>query len=38
MKGGIDLELEKIYELYFKDIYRFIFSISQNKEIAEDIT
>ncbi len=38
MKGGIILDIEKIYTLYFKDVYRFIYSLSKNKSIAEDIT
>lgn len=30
--------MEKIYEMYFEDVYRYILSISKNKNIAEDIT
>lgn len=29
---------EEVYELYFKDVYLFVYSLSKNKEIAEDIT
>lgn len=32
------LELEKLYELYFKDIYRYIYSKSGNESISEEIT
>lgn len=31
-------ELEKIYSTYFKDVYLFIYSLSKDKHIAEDIT
>lgn len=30
--------MEQIYEMYFEDVYRYILSISKNKNIAEDIT
>ena len=29
---------EQIYSLYFKDVYRYIFSICQNVTEAEEIT
>ena len=29
---------EEIYKMYFKDVYTFLYSLSQNKTIAEDIT
>ena len=32
------MEFEKIYKLYFKDVYIFLYSLSQNKAVAEDIT
>ncbi len=32
------MKLEKIYELYFNDIYKYIYGMSKNKAIAEDIT
>ncbi len=32
------MNIEEIYELYFKDVYAYIFSISKNRSIAEDIT
>ncbi|SNS88466.1 RNA polymerase sigma-70 factor, ECF subfamily [Anaerovirgula multivorans] len=31
-------ELEEIYNNYFKDVYLFIYSISKDKHIAEDLT
>jgi RNA polymerase sigma-70 factor (ECF subfamily) len=31
-------ELEEIYKGYFKDVYFFIYSISKDKHIAEDLT
>lgn len=31
-------EFEKIYDYYFKDVYLYIYSLSGNKHIAEDIT
>jgi len=31
-------ELEELYNKYFRDVYRFIYSLSKNKHIAEDIT
>lgn len=31
-------ELEKIYNNYFKDVYFFIYSLSKDKHIAEDLT
>ena len=31
-------ELEEIYTNYFKDVYFFIYSLSKNKHISEDIT
>lgn len=32
------MEIEKIYNLYFKDVYRYIYSLSKNTSLAEDIT
>lgn len=32
------MDLEKIYELYFNDIYKYIYGLSRNKAVAEDIT
>ena len=29
-------EIEKLYDLYSKDVYRFIYSLSFDKEIAKD--
>lgn len=31
-------ELEEIYKLYFRDVYKFIYGLSRNKTVAEDIT
>ena len=30
-------EIEKLYDLYSKDVYRFIYSLSFDEEIAKDI-
>lgn len=32
------IDIEKIYRLYFEDLYKFILYLSKNKEIAEDVT
>jgi len=31
-------ELEEIYNKYFKDVYFFIYSLSKDKHVAEDVT
>lgn len=31
-------EFEKIYNLYFRDVYYYILSLCRNKDLAEDIT
>lgn len=31
-------EFERIYRTYFKDVYLYVRSISQNDDIAEEIT
>lgn len=31
-------ELEKLYRIYFQDVYLYILSLSKNRHIAEDIT
>ncbi|MHC0551946.1 RNA polymerase sigma factor [Salinicoccus roseus] len=31
-------EIEGIYKRYFKDVYLFVYSLSKNQHIAEDIT
>lgn len=31
-------EFENIYELYFRDVYYYILSLSKDKYISEDIT
>jgi len=36
MRGRMDIE--KIYRIYFEDVYRFLLSLSKNKDIAQDIT
>nr|WP_244990622.1 RNA polymerase sigma factor [Clostridium algidicarnis] len=39
MKGGENVtEFEEIYSEYFKDVYRYVLSLSKNESIAEDIT
>lgn len=32
------IDFEKIYSIYFKDVYYFLLSLSKDKEVAEDIT
>ena len=32
------MKIEEIYNLYFKDIYKYIISLSGNEKIAEEIT
>lgn len=32
------LEFHEIYQLYFKDIYRYVYSLSKNVSISEEIT
>ena len=32
------MDFEKIYNIYFKDVYKFLLSLTKNKEIAQDIT
>ncbi len=31
-------ELEEIYNYYFKDVYYFLYSLSKDKHVAEDLT
>lgn len=39
MKGGENVtEFEEVYSEYFKDVYRYVLSLSKNESIAEDIT
>lgn len=33
----MDLEFHRLYELYFKDVYRYIYSKSNNVSISEEI-
>lgn len=32
------MDIEELYNRYFKTVYKYIFSISQNKHIAEELT
>ena len=32
------MDLDIIYDMYFKDVFLYVLSLSKNKEIAEDIT
>lgn len=32
------MDIEKIYRIYFEDVYNFLLSLTRNKEIAQDIT
>jgi len=32
------VEIENLYDLYFKDVYIYIYGITKNKSVAEDIT
>ena len=32
------MDIEKIYHIYFDDIYKFMLSFTKNKEISQDIT
>ena len=32
------MDIEKIYRIYFEDVYRFLLSLSKNKDVAQDIT
>lgn len=34
---GQNLDLEKIYALYVRDLYRYVYSLCKNKSLAEDI-
>lgn len=39
MKGGESVtEFEEVYSKYFKDVYRYVLSLSKNESIAEEIT
>lgn len=38
MKGVTAMGFEEIYELYFKDIYRFLLGLSRNEPLAEELT
>ncbi len=32
------MEIEKVYNLYFKDVFRYVYSLTKNQSLAEDIT
>lgn len=32
------MDIEKIYRIYFDDVYRFLLSLCKNKDLAQDIT
>jgi len=34
----MDIKFEDMYQRFFKDVYLFVFSISKDRQIAEDIT
>ena len=39
MKGGGKMaELEEVYSLYFKDVYRYALSLCKNETLAEELT
>jgi len=39
MKGGENVtEFEEVYSEYFKDVYKYVLSLSRNESVAEDIT
>lgn len=37
LKGGTSLDLDEAYELYVKDLYRYLLSLSKNHYTAEDL-
>ena len=34
----MDMQFEEIYEQFFKDVYLYIFALSRDPHLAEDIT
>lgn len=32
------MDIDEAYELHFKDVFRYVFSLSNNYQIAEDVT
>lgn len=34
----MDTDIKQIYEDYFGDVYKYVFSLTKNKELAEDVT
>ena len=32
------MEIEQIYNMYFKDVYRYVYSMTKNESLSEDIT
>jgi RNA polymerase sigma-70 factor, ECF subfamily len=37
VKGGTVVQLDEVYELYMNDLYRYLFSLSKDHYIAEDL-
>lgn len=37
LKGGTKVELDAVYRLYVNDLYRYLFSLSKDHYIAEDL-
>ena len=35
---NMDMQFEEIYEQFFKDVYLYIFALSRDPHLAEDIT
>lgn len=36
--GEMAIDFDEVYRLYFRDVYRYALSLSQNESIAEEIT
>lgn len=34
----MDTDIKQIYEEHFGDVYKYVFSLTKNKELAEDVT
>lgn len=32
------MEIEQIYNMYFKDVFRYVYSMTKNESLSEDIT
>jgi RNA polymerase sigma-70 factor, ECF subfamily len=37
VKGGTIVQLDEVYELYMNDLYRYLFSLSKDHYVAEDL-